>query len=833
MKKLLFLLFISSTLIGFKTKNETSWIRINQLGYLPNSIKIAVFASKESNIIQSFSIYNSETNELIYSSKKVIAKGVFGPFTKSFRLDFSDFNIEGSYYIKAGETKSPIFRINADIYDGTADFLLKYMRQQRCGFNPYLVDSCHTNDGYIVYHPKKSGQRLDVTGGWHDATDYLQYTATSANAVFQLLFAYRENAEAFEDTHQANGMPGPNAIPDIIDEAKFGMDWLIKMNPSPVEFYNQIADDRDHKGYRLPNHDQVIYDPDKIGRPVYLATGKAQGLIKYKNRSTGVASTAGKFSSAFAIGADVLKEFYPGYATQLIEKAIQAYSFGKQNPGVSQTAPGGAPYFYEEDNWYDDMELAASELNKFTNNESYKNDALNYAALEKVSPWMGLDSVKHYQYYPFLNAGHHELAKALPNSEKNKVAAYYAEGLELLLNRGKENPFLIGIPFVWCSNNFVTAALSQAKLYHNLTGDTKYLEMEASLRDWLFGCNPWGTSMIVGLPSIGDNPQFPHSSFNHLYNYQTDGGLVDGPVYSSIFNSLIGLVLEKEDSYAEFQSDVFVYHDDVGDYSTNEPTMDGTASLVFYLSSMEKESAKTGHLKNLNIYDKSGAIIRGSKKDKKINLIFTGHEYAEGSDQILQILKNQNSTASFFLTGDFYRNPEFKDFIEKAHEVGHYLGAHSDKHLLYNDWSENKKLLVSENEFKQDLLNNYDEMEKFGIEKSDAPYFLPPYEWNDATITQWANQLKITLINFTPGTFSPADYTTPDMGNYKTTEEIVQSVLQLETAKGMEGFLLLSHLGSDTKRTDKFFNSLENLIITLKERGYEFVSIDEVLQLEK
>ena len=72
---------------------------------------------------------------------------------------------------------------------------------------------------------------MDVTGGWHDATDYLQYTATSSNAIFQLLFAYRENPTAFGDAYQSNGMPGSNGVPDIIDEAKFGMDWLKKMNP--------------------------------------------------------------------------------------------------------------------------------------------------------------------------------------------------------------------------------------------------------------------------------------------------------------------------------------------------------------------------------------------------------------------------------------------------------------------------------------------------------------------------------------------------------------------------------------------------------------------------
>ena len=118
--------------------------------------------------------------------------------------------------------------------------------------------------------------------------------------------------------------------------------------------------------------------------------------------------------------------------------------------------------------------------------------------------------------------------------------------------------------------------------------------MEAALRDWLFGCNPWGTSMIVGMPSWGDYPEDPHTSYreNGKKLAATPGGLVDGPVYSSIYNNLLGIRLSKEDVYAPFQTTWCVYHDDFGDYSTNEPTMDGTASLTYYLSSMQELGKK-------------------------------------------------------------------------------------------------------------------------------------------------------------------------------------------------------------------------------------------------
>ena len=96
--------------------------------------------------------------------------------------------------------------------------------------------------------------------------------------------------------------------------------------------------------------------------------------------------------------------------------------------------------------------------------------------------------------------------------------------------------------------------------------------------------------MVYGLPSFGDTPVDPHSSFTVIAKYPVDGGLVDGPVYTSIFDNLIGLRLSQEDEYAPFQSSLAVYHDDMGDYSTNEPTMDGTASLIYLLAAMQSEA---------------------------------------------------------------------------------------------------------------------------------------------------------------------------------------------------------------------------------------------------
>ena len=564
-------------------KNE--WIRINQLGYRTPDTKVAVFISKDPVKLKTFKVIDAESGEVVLTLKNIVKSEPLPPFISCYRLYFSDLKDDGTYRIIAGKASSPSFRIAHDIYDGTADFLLTYMRQQRCGFNPFINDSCHMHDGYEIYGKAADSAHIEVTGGWHDAADYLQYVATSANAVYQMLFAYSINPGSFGDNFLANGLPGSDGIPDVLNESMWGLEWLLKMNPSPGIMYNQIADDRDHIGFRYPNNDTADYGKGPE-RPVYLCTGEPQGLFSYKNRATGIASTAGKFASAFARGAKVYESADPVFSKMLTTKAITAFNFGLENPGVCQTAPGRAPYFYEEDNWADDMQLAAAELYNLLHDPKYLNRAVDFAREETITPWIGADTARHYQWYPFMNMGHPVIAAIRKDDPlKEEFINYMKKGLSLIKTKGEKNPFLIGVPFIWCSNNLVAATLTQTRLYAELSGDNSFSELEAAHRDWLFGCNPWGTSMIVGLPEEGDYPENTHSSYV-VAGKQVPGGLVDGPVYPSVFNSLKGLYLANEDEYAVFQNSMAVYHDDFADYSTNECTMDGTACLVYYLSAL-------------------------------------------------------------------------------------------------------------------------------------------------------------------------------------------------------------------------------------------------------
>lgn len=246
--------------------------------------------------------------------------------------------------------------------------------------------------------------------------------------------------------------------------------------------------------------------------------------------------------------------------------------------------------------------------------------------------------------------------------------------------------------------------------------------------------------------------------------------------------------------------------------------------LLWLLSTGMTVAQPTGHWFK-------GAIIRGDTSKRQLALVFTGDEYADGGLLVRETLKQHHVPASFFLTGRFYRNPAFRQIIAGLRNDGHYLGAHSDQHLLYCDWSKRDSLLVSESRFRTDLQANYAAMKGFGIRKKQARYFLPPYEWYNDSIAGWAKREGLQLINYTGGTISHADYTTPDAKNYRSTRTILESVYAYEQKKqsGLNGFILLVHIGTHPDRTDKLYQSLGELLTYLKQRNYQLVRVDELL----
>ncbi|HSD45878.1 MAG TPA: glycoside hydrolase family 9 protein, partial [Pyrinomonadaceae bacterium] len=513
----------------------------------------------------------------------------WGEFNHHAELDFTSLRTEGSYVIEVGSSLSPRFYIGRNIDRDLADQLLDFMRQQRCGYNPYVDAVCHTFDGRTAYGPLPPGTYLNASGGWHDAGDQLKYLLTSSNATAQMLLAYQfANAPArkqiiFADRFNSLGQPGANGLADVLDEARWGLEWMLRLHPAKDHLYHQVADDRDHKGFRLPQNETVDYGWGTGSyRVVYFADGRPQGLKQYQSESNGVANLAGRYTAAMALGYQIWKDDpqQRSFALRLLRAGREVYELGRAKEGVQQGNSYGAPYRYAETTWADDMEWGAAELFRATRDARYLRDAVRYALLAGAESWMGKQEAGHYQYYPFMNLGHFRLYELADARTKKQLANFYREGLERTVAQGETNPYRIGVPFIWCSNNLVVALATQGALYERMTGDARYRSFTTKQFDWLLGRNPWGVSMFTGIPANGTYPRDVHLFTTALLKREVRGGLVDGPVYRKVFQSLRGVFIREPDPLAPFQDERAVYHDDINDYSTNEPTMDGTAAAI-------------------------------------------------------------------------------------------------------------------------------------------------------------------------------------------------------------------------------------------------------------
>jgi hypothetical protein len=521
-------------LLPYAPAAAEAWIRVNNVGYLPDDPKIAVLSSDEP--------CHGEFRAGEFVGTIGEDHGAWGPFAHNYRLDFTALRAAGRWRLEAAGVRSPEFAVGADAYDEVPEKLLEFMRLQRCGDNPVTGRKCHQQDGFDA----ETGEQFDLTGGWHDAGDRLKHMLTTSYCTAALFLAEAE------------------------DEAKWGAQLVRKIHPRDDVLFVQIGDDRDHlPPNTLWHDDRSDYGRGPGGaRAAWRATGRPEGP-KHKNASTGLANLAGRSAAALALAGD-------------LPAAKSLYRLAQDRPGVAMSVPVRAPYYYGESTYADDLEWAAAELYRATREEQYLAEARQYARQAGVNPLMGCEKHGHYEFFPYANLAHWRLGLLEEPTERRRLAAYYREGLEKVRRRAETNPYRLGTPLAWCSTNDVIAAATEAVLYERLTGDDAYRELAAEARDWLLGRNPWGVSFVIGVPEHGRHASRPHHMFYQLAQHLPVGGVVDGPVTKAINDSL-KFEPFADDGLERFQSPLGVYHDATEDFSTNEPIIDGTVSLALLL----------------------------------------------------------------------------------------------------------------------------------------------------------------------------------------------------------------------------------------------------------
>lgn len=349
-------------------------IRINQVGYLPGDVKTGIILSDQDLNKYDFTIQNIANNKTVYKGKIFNSLSKFGYFKFSYRFQFTGLRENGTYVFEINKQKSYPFKIGYDVYDGIADSLLKFLTLQRCGYTePHMHEVCHKADATsLIENGKEIGNKLDVTGGWHDAGDYVKFLNTTAYTTYTLLLAYDFAPEKFSFDNNKNN------VPDILEEAKVGLDWLLRANYRNNKLVTQVQTLRDHEvGWRLPENDPLQFE-----RPAYIGVGK--NLI-------------GIYVATLSLGARIWEEKfnYKEYADKCLTTAENLFSIHKNVPDVDTNGSG----MYIDKKFYGKLALGAIELYKSTRRNELLKLAKEYGDSAKSDYWWSWGDINSYAHY--------------------------------------------------------------------------------------------------------------------------------------------------------------------------------------------------------------------------------------------------------------------------------------------------------------------------------------------------------------------------------------------------------------------------------------------------
>ncbi len=546
LKIVLFLLILTTCSSSNNTDGEIIHFRFNQIGFATNSNKSAIVLSNINLKGRIFYVYDAIGEIVVYSDKISLNKGKYADFNYSFSLDFSDLTETGKYYLKIEDSKSAVFEIKDNLFKDFPNYFLQFFKMQRCGYtNPISHKTCHVSDiAFQIKDSKEIPFKHDVTGGWHDAGDYTKFLNTTAFSTYMLLFSYEFNKEKFSFDYDKNG------IPDILEEAKIGLDWLLRANVNNKQFITQIQTEKDQQvGWRLPENDVVGYD-----RPGFVGIGK--NLI-------------GIYVAALTIASRIWHEDlkYDEYSEKLLSTALTFYSLKKNVNDIDSTGTG----FYFDNSYKGKLALAEIELYQKTKNQDYLVAAKSHALEVGIEPWWGWGNVANLAFY--------KIAKEDPN-----YIDLLRKSLIAFQEKSTTNVFGEGIDLFWGSNlNLLGIPLINI-LYQSLTNDDTYQQMAISHFDYILGKNPWGISFIFGKGKNSVKHLHHQVGFFNHENYI--GAIAGGPVKKSVYGEL-KINYETEDNYNEFQSENAFFRDDRNDYISNEPTISANATAIFVFGNMK------------------------------------------------------------------------------------------------------------------------------------------------------------------------------------------------------------------------------------------------------
>lgn len=499
------------------------------------------------------------THEL---GESVLGAGPNSPSAFHYAVDFSFVEQPGVHELRVADLDAVAVVVSERPYAALANLPLQHLRMARSGTDTVLWrQASHPGDAATpLYVPEgnpsngawraaESGRRVDVRGGWYDAGDHLKFTLTTAYTVYHLLLAHEIAPTIFTKVHSTS------ALPDILDEAKHGLDYLLKLWPDEDTFIVQVGDARDHNlGWRLPADDELD------------GTRPAMAALAQVPMFSTVAALA-KGARTLAVFDEAAADRYAAAAVALFERARRSDTI------LTAFERDDVNDFYRDDSVNDQRALAALELAALTGEPRYEDDAVAHrpGRAEQVgwADWHWL--------------AHRNLALA---GNKWGAPAWWAEIFRYqTYARRQGQPWGQPTRYVWGSLTRWIGAANAGEAAAQLAGS--HAERPAlfdDMLDYVFGRNPWGASFLF-------DERLPNT-LRHLYSPTAKllerfpvGAFSAGPAGRRTHESMRRYFdVAPTDPFERFNTTTMVFYDNEHDFVCQEATIGGQADIVLMLA---------------------------------------------------------------------------------------------------------------------------------------------------------------------------------------------------------------------------------------------------------
>jgi len=535
----------------------SSQIVINQVGYYPNSPKLALLLNLSHAVNNQVELVDARTQKTVFASELEESSQDKASKDVIQTIDFTNFTQVGRYYLKHGNLQSYPFDIGTGIYQDALTKLLRSYYLQRCGIaiNDRVTGvshpPCHMIDGVFTHSDQfhQAQEFRSTQGGWHDAGDFGKYVAPAAVAVARLLSLYEQYPNLFSD-RQLNIPESGNGRPDLLDEVQVELVWLLKMQREDGAVYRKLSG-KNWPGNILPNQDtqqRFIYG---ISTP-----------------------ETGKFAAAMAMAARIYQPFDANSAKTYLQAAQKAWQFLQSQPSMTVDwfegdDSGSGKYLFGE--WdteatlktdQDDRLWAATELFITTGEARFDQYlAQNLPNFDyTVFSWKDPSSLAMIDYLMQTEGKGSDNLKAQIKEKLIKKAN------SLLAKVERSGYRLANDQFIWASNKKVAEEGITLVYAYQLTNNKAYLSAAVDQLDYLLGRNHFNLSFITGVGS--NSVQHVHHRIAKAQKIIIPGLMVGGPNTNA------------QDEIAPKGLGPLSYVDDERSYATNENAIDYNAPAI-------------------------------------------------------------------------------------------------------------------------------------------------------------------------------------------------------------------------------------------------------------